>query len=249
MRWFMGILVLVFPLFALDADDAAIPRENAKMKLVLGVNQPAVAGTVDALVWRSWALSGMKNILGAGVDEILAFKKNDKGELSVEETMRKFRSVNERAAAGAPPLAPYTETKSNWPAEVDRSVIRFGERRMSYVLVPKERLILNALVPLGEGKWYYASEREEMLFTFAADPVQKEQGEGTLQVCSGDAGKVYTTKIKFDLASSSGRIIRVVADTQQKAVWAEIQFDAGGKYGLMTGRVDAKSQVLTPVER
>jgi hypothetical protein len=243
----MAILILLFPMFGLAAD-AAKPKDNPKTKLVLAGDQPAGAETVDALVSNSWAQRGTKNILGQGVDEILTFKKTDKGELSVEQTTRKFRSVNERAPAGAPPVAPYTETKTTLPAEVDRSVLRYGDRRQSFVLVPKERLILNALVPLGEGKWYYASQREEMLFTFAADPVQKEHGDGTLQVCS-DGGKVHTIKITFDLASSSGRIIRVVADTEQKAVWAEIQFDAAGKYGLMIGRVDQKSQVLTPVAR
>lgn len=261
MKWLIPIFAVSCISVVLAADPPA-KTESPKTGTLRLLQASAAAGdeTVKALTGSTWLNAGLKDILGRGVDEKVTFQKDEKGNIIVEIETQKYHSVNERNAAQA--NAPrFDESKSNFPCTVEEHVLRYGDQQQTFVLLPHKELVLNALVPLGEAKWYYASRTiygkaqpgfrdEEMLFNFANDPLRHEQGAGTLQIRSGNDGKIVDKKITFSVERSdkNGRLVNVIADDEHKAHWARILFPPEAEYGRMLDATGNKSKIYQAVK-
>ena len=141
----------------------------------------------------------------------------------------------------------FRDTKASLPATSEGPLLRIGDGQQTFALVPGKVLVLNALVPTGGGKWYYASRQtwakgqeldEEMLLEFADDPMKKDEGGGTSQLCSSNGPNVLKEAVRFTLkrADKQGRLVTVTsADPKIRARVAEILFPPDGAYGLAHG--------------
>ena len=195
-----------------------------------------------------WVKRSLKNILGAGSDVILEFHQDDNGKLSVQRTIRTYRSVNDKG----PRVEDKTETLD---AAVAGPILRIGELRQTFVVVPGKELVLRALVPLGDGKWYFTASQVwykagqhdvEMLIDFADDPLTKDQGTGTIQQYDSHGDHVLKEAVQFSLKEKQkwGRNVEVLA-AGNGSRRVQILFTPGGLYGRVLDQVDGNSEVFS----
>jgi hypothetical protein len=225
----------------------------AKLRLLPQVGK-ADAPVPKALIASRWVEARPKDILGRGTDTVLQFRQGEDQKLTVDRATRTFRSVNDRAGGGLG--RNFDEKKESFPATLDGPLLRYGDEQQTFVVTDKV-LVVNALVPLGEGKWYYTARQswgngghrdEEMLLEFADDPTKKDEGAGTIQLTSSNGPAVLKEEVRFKLqrAGKDGRLVLVEsADPQIRARRAEILFPAGDAYGLVLDRPNLNSRVFT----
>lgn len=215
---------------------------------------PRDGSVLKKLTASRWVNASPKDILGRGIDTILQFHTGDDQKLTVDRVTRTFRSVNDRAGGGFGQN--FVEKKETLPATAEGPLLRYGDEQQTFAVTDKE-LVLNALVPLGEGRWYYAAREtwgkgehrdEEMLLEFADDPTKKDAGGGAIQLTSSNGPAILKEEVRFTLvrADKQGRLIKVEsADPQNRGRRAEILFPPDGAYGLVLDRPNLNSRVFT----
>jgi hypothetical protein len=248
---FLAIAMLV--IVAARGAEPAPEMQPGTLRLLTDT-KPADQATLDALAATRWAWYGAKNILGRGTDQFATFRVDKDKGLLIELTDRTWRSVNDRPA-NAPR---YVDKQSTFPRTVRGPILWYDDHQQTFALVPGKAIVLNAVVPLGNGRWYYAARRtlgkqdvppfrdEEMLFDFGADdPLRAETGKGVLHLRSGDNPPVKEdVQFKVTHTGRDGRIINVRGVNDRSL--AEIQFPPEGKYGRLLDHPNLNSQVFTP---
>src|SRR5690349_19220841 len=174
------VLVLAAACVLAATEPASRPAGEAAGLRLLPKGGPQNASALKELTASRWVDASPKDILGRGIDTVLQFRKGDDQKLTVDRVTRTFRSVNERG--GGAWGQKFDEKKETFPATVEGPLLRYGDEQQTFAVTDKV-LVLNALVPLGEGRWYYAAREtwgkgehrdEEMLLEFADDPTKKD---------------------------------------------------------------------------
>jgi DNA-binding beta-propeller fold protein YncE len=218
--------------------------------LILPKDQPD-GPKAQALAGTCWIHPAARNILGQGIDQILAFRRDKAGALLVDVTARHWFSVNERRNF------PFEEKTTPYPCTIDGPILRYREQRQTVALSPGKAFVLNALVPLGNGRWYWAARRvwgegehrdEEMLYEFTGDPIKEPQGKGTLQLHSGETASKFGIIFKLARDDHAGRRIEVTADDENHARWGSILFPPDANYALLMSGSSKDSVVYVPAK-
>jgi hypothetical protein len=214
---------------------------------------PAAApdeATVKSLADGMWELQGPMNILGAGGVETLQFARSPDGVLQVTHTYHRNPGVNARDKV----IPDRTETSR---CNVAGVVLAYGQERQSFVVLKNDALVLNALVPLGKGKWYYTSRlpgnpgqpgaQEEYLFDFGDDPCQLDNGDATLQIRQNNfPAKGFRVRFALTSAGAGCRYFDVLNDDGNNRLTG-IGVRTDGAYGLMLDNPGLNTKVFKAV--
>jgi len=205
---------------------------------------------VISLADRIWELHGMMNILGAQSVETLQFARSSDGSLQVTRTFHRNPGVN----AGDKVIPDQTATSR---CDIAGVVLTRGQERQSFVVLKNEALVLNALVPLGKGKWYYTSRlpgnpgrpgaHEEYLFDFRDDPCKVDKGEATVQIRQNDfPPKAFKVHFVLTTAGAGCRYFDMRNDEGNNRL-TRIGIRTEGAYGLMMDNLDLNTKVFQAV--
>jgi hypothetical protein len=151
-------------------------------------------GTLDKFAWRWY---NRTTVVGSGSREELLF--SGKNELS-------FRRVNVRVHAAK------TEIDTivlSYEANLDGPVLSYGEHSTT-IYASDNLLLLKAVLPAGELKWYYKNDEGEYLYDFAEDPFKVDSGSVALfrypkyefPNVESRTGKFYTQEDKYGITIS-----------------------------------------------
>ena len=233
-----------------ESKDAWPEKVASKLDLAPAVSAPDKELLI-ALTKADWVAAGPVNILGDGSVETLHFASNSHGGLSLETTITRQKGFGHGAGGN-----PAGRTQSE-PCEIVGPVLWRPGQPSSFVVVKGHRLILNALAPVGERRWYYVAGerdsagksllREEYLFEFADDPLKHDMGKGNMRVKVGVfAAKTEEFEFSLTRADKDLRVVQIdVRGPNGVSHRARISFSVDGLYGLMTDNSNVNSRIFT----
>ena len=135
-----------------------------------GDEQPVSLEALDGF----WISKGMRNIIGAGKDEMLTFQHTTNGMELVRTTVL-YPSVNEREK-------PVTRWSQSVSASLGSNgvLVCKGERTESYSMrFESEYLVLPAFVALDERTWSFVSPGKAGIFQCEKNPSRRNRGKAS----------------------------------------------------------------------
>ena len=239
-------------------DDEAWP-DPVLPKLTLAPEAGANDGAaIAALTANEWVAAGPVNILGAGNSRSLRFTRAD-GKLralSVLHSLRSFAEPQQTGGATKPTDATQADV-----CRIEGPVLWLGVRPQTFTVTRDRRLVLNAVVAMGKGRWYYAgSERmgngqavrvEEYEFNFIDDPMKRDAGRGSMKSRIGDfPPKAEDMRFTLDRDDHGSRLIQIDVDGPSGVAHrARLGLDASGRYALMLDNANLDSVIFSPPEQ
>ena len=196
-------------------DDA--PKKTTGQLRLLEAAGPVGRKTEPALAGTSWVWPGTRKHTGEGFGRLLIFEgQRDGDQLIVRRGSISYSKV------GFPRRNLQTSLVS-LPCRIRGPVLFIGDEAHTFVLT-KQSLILDAVVPLGAGRWYYAyTERRnggkirwrEYLYEFEDDPFEQDKGRAVVHGRIG--GKVVRSGASFSVKPDSPTLCRRVSFTSDNA--------------------------------
>ena len=216
-----------------------------ELKLIPSKDPPP-AQTIDNLIAHPWTSAGPMDILGHQLIERLRFSRDTDGTIMAETSSISFKGFADRNQG--------SERKQTHRCQISGPVMRFGGQVQTFVVHDKE-LVVNAVAPAGDGKWYYAASLgdihggrlvEEYLFSFSDDPLKKDAGKVQIRARINDSDhKTDDAHFVLTRAYQDRRSIKVQVDGPLgPATRAEITFDRDGAYGLMEHTPNLNSKIF-----
>ncbi|HWE95979.1 MAG TPA: hypothetical protein VG269_18595 [Tepidisphaeraceae bacterium] len=214
-------------------------------------------GAPDGLAGSAWLAAMPRNILGAGAETHIRFKEAADRTLRMESETLQFRSFQDKQ--------PLVLNRHDEPCRIAGPVLHSGDQQQTFVLIPGQTLALNALVPVGDGQWYYCARMvygenpadpaqprwrdEEMMITFADDPLTHDAGNGSIRIRSGTP-KILEDKVRFtlDKADPFGRQITIQSTGATAAKWAQILIPPDGRYGILEDAPNSGTRLYAPAQ-
>lgn len=196
-------------------DDA--PKKTPPQLRLLEAAGPVERKTERALAGTSWVWPGTQKHTGEAFGRLLIFE----GQRDGDQLIARRGSIS-YSKSGFPRRNLQTSLVS-LPCRIRGPVLFIGDEAHTFVLT-KQSLVLDAVVPLGAGRWYYAhAERlrggkirwTEYLYEFEDDPFEQNKGRAVVHRRIGE--EVVRSGASFSVRPESPTGFRRVSFTSDKA--------------------------------
>lgn len=182
---------------------ATVIVQVAELKLLPMEVQKRNLELEKTLTGTSWVRYGTRNILGEGSDSHVQFSTINNGTM-----LMMTPSCTYHPGVGRP-REPDAHVGGAMTYTTIGPVLRYESGDMETVAVHKNKLIFNAVLPLGNGIWYQVRNGHEFRYEFADDPFLKDAGRVMVHRRIGD--EVLQLSAHFTVHFWKERGIRTVS--------------------------------------